>query len=290
MDILKRFDEVLEYIEQHLLEEMDNKEITKIAGCSWYSFQRMFSYVIGISLSEYIRNRKMSNAGFDLLESKNKIIDIALKYGYTSPTSFNRAFQSVHGFSPSKAKEKSKELVVYPRIHLRISVSGNKSIKYRVENKPQMMFFGKSYRLSEDIESNFQNSPLFWENFMANKEIDKLSSYKQCLNDYVYGITTYQEGLINNYIIGLKTESEISDEKEYEQIVIPPQAWLILTNKGIMPEAIIHMYQKFYNEWLPVADYEYDVNADVEVYPINLEDACEYELWLPIRKKEKKNE
>lgn len=290
MNVLKQFDGALEYIEQHLLDKVDNEEIAKITGCSWYSFQRMFSYVVGIPVSEYIRNRKMSNAGFDLLETQNKIIDMALKYGYTSPTSFNRAFQSVHGFPPSKAKEKIKELVVYPRIHLSISVSGNKSIKYRVENKTQMMFFGKSYRLSEDIKSNFQNAPLFWENFVANKEIEKLSAYEQCLDDYVYGITTYQEDVIDNYIIGFRTETEISGEKDYDQIIIPPQTWLILTNQGTMPEAIIHMYQKFYNEWLPVANYVYDFNSDIEVYPMYLEDTCEYELWLPIRKKEKTNE
>jgi len=289
MNILKQFDEVLEYIEQNLLKEIKSEEIAKVAGCSWYAFQRMFSYIVGIPLSEYIRNRKMSNAGFELFESDNKVIDIALKYGYSSSNSFNRAFQSVHGFPPSKAKEKRKELVVYPRIRLNISVSGDKSIKYRIEEKDEMIFLGKNYLLSEDIESNFQNTPLFWDDFVANNYLDKMLSQKECLDDYVYGIATYHEDKTNQYFIALRCDKRANDNI-YQQVIIPSQTWLILSNSGEMPEAMIQMYRKFYNEWLPVSDYEYDFNADIEVYPMYSSNTCEYELWLPIKRKEFNNE
>ncbi|MGL5436856.1 MAG: AraC family transcriptional regulator [Lachnospiraceae bacterium] len=284
MNVIKQFDRVLDYIEKNLLAEISPDEIVRLAGCSGYSFQRMFSYIVGIPLSEYIRNRKMSNAGFELMESDHKIIDLALKYGYSSPTAFNRAFQSVHGFPPSKVKEKSLELVVYPRIRLNISVSGDESIKYRIEQKEEMQFYGKSYLLSSDIESNFQNAPLFWDNFTAGNEIDKLLSYAQCRKDFIFGITTYEEHAISRYLIGLLTTSEIKD-KTYEQITVPGQTWLILSDQGRLPDAVIRMYRTFYREWLPVSNYEYDFNADMEVYPVYLEETNECELWLPIRRK-----
>ena len=104
MDWIYRFNESIEYMEQHLANEIDYGELGKIACCSTYHYQRMFTYMAGIPLSEYIRRRKMSLAAVDLQQSNAKIIDIAEKYGYRSPTAFNRAFQSVHGIAPSAVK------------------------------------------------------------------------------------------------------------------------------------------------------------------------------------------
>ncbi|MHC5228163.1 helix-turn-helix domain-containing protein [Enterococcus sp. LJL99] len=178
--------------------------------------------MVELPLSEYIRNRKFNNAGFELLDSQNKIIDIALKYSYASPTSFNRVFQSVHGFPPSKVKENQKELVVYPRIRLAITVSGDKSIRYRVEEKKEMMFLGKRYTLSEKIETNFQKVPLFWQDFSATNEIATIGSHKECLENRLYGITLYQEEETHSYLIGLETKGRILQTK-YEQFVIGAQ-------------------------------------------------------------------
>lgn len=101
MDWIERLNEAIRYMEEHLTEETDYGELARIAGCSAYHFQRMFAYMAGVPLSEYIRRRKMSLAAVDLQSGEEKIVDIALKYGYSSPTAFNRAFQSVHGIAPS---------------------------------------------------------------------------------------------------------------------------------------------------------------------------------------------
>ena len=97
MEWTNRMNQVINYIEEHIAEEIDYKELAEIACCSVYHFQRMFAYIAGVSLSEYIRRRRMSLAAVDLQSGDEKIIDIGLKYGYSSPTAFNRAFQSVHG-------------------------------------------------------------------------------------------------------------------------------------------------------------------------------------------------
>ncbi|NLM50188.1 MAG: helix-turn-helix transcriptional regulator, partial [Clostridiaceae bacterium] len=92
MDFLRRMNDALGYIEEHLTEEIDYSEIAKIAYCSEYHFKRMFSFLAGISLSEYIRRRRLTLAALDLKNNDLRIIDIAVKYGYNSADSFSRAF------------------------------------------------------------------------------------------------------------------------------------------------------------------------------------------------------
>ena len=101
MDWTQRLNKAVDYIENHLTEDPDPEELARIAGCSFYHFQRVFLYLADMTLTEYIRRRKMSRAAVDLQGGDEKIIDVALKYGYSSPTAFNRAFQSVHGVAPS---------------------------------------------------------------------------------------------------------------------------------------------------------------------------------------------
>lgn len=135
MEWLKKLSQSIDYIENNLDGTISYDEIAKIAGCSTYSFQRMFTYIAGIPLSEYIRRRRMTIAAFEIQTKEIKIMDIALKYGYTSPTAFNRAFQSVHGVAPTLARTEGTLLEAYTRISFSISISGGESMKYRIEKK-----------------------------------------------------------------------------------------------------------------------------------------------------------
>lgn len=106
MEWVERLNQSMNYIEEHLTDEIDYEQLGRIACCSAYHYQRMFTYMAGITLAEYIRRRKMSLAAVDLQDGKSKIIDVAQKYGYLSPTAFNRAFKSFHGIAPSSVKNK----------------------------------------------------------------------------------------------------------------------------------------------------------------------------------------
>ena len=113
MEWLDRLNDALNYIEDNLKSEIEYEMAAKIACCSTYHFQRMFSYIAGVPLSEYIRNRRLTMAALDL-QNGDKVIDVALRYGYESPTSFNRAFQKVHGVSPSAAQKEGTALKAFP--------------------------------------------------------------------------------------------------------------------------------------------------------------------------------
>ena len=124
MEWIERLNDAIGYIEEHLTDEMDYEQLGKTACCSSYHFQRMFTYMAGISLSEYIRRRKMSLAAVDLQGKSMKIIDVAGKYGYNSPTAFNRAFQSVHGVAPSAVKNEGVSVKSFPPISFKITIKG----------------------------------------------------------------------------------------------------------------------------------------------------------------------
>lgn len=128
MNILKMMNEVIDYVEDHLESEIDCDEITKTSGYSWFYLQRLFTGIAGITLSEYIRRRRMTLAASEVMDGGIRILDLAMKYGYESADSFSRAFRNVHGVSPSEARKEKGTLKMYQPMSFVISVKGEKEI------------------------------------------------------------------------------------------------------------------------------------------------------------------
>lgn len=147
MDSLRSLNNALAYIEEHLTEEIDYSEISKIAYCSEYHFKRMFSFLAGISLSEYIRRRRLTLAALDLKDTDLRIIDVAVKYGYNSADSFSRAFHSLHGILPSEARSENTQLKAYPRMTFQLSIKGGCEMRYRIVEKGPFKLVGFKKRV-----------------------------------------------------------------------------------------------------------------------------------------------
>ena len=147
MDLLKNMNAAMQYIEENLTNEIDFKEVAKIAFCSEYHFKRMFSFLAGISLSEYIRRRRLTLAAFELKDSNVKVIDVAMKYGYNSPDSFTRAFQNLHGITPSEARNNGHSLKAYPPMTFQLSIKGGNEMNYRIEEKEAFQIVGITKRV-----------------------------------------------------------------------------------------------------------------------------------------------
>ena len=179
MEWLKRLNAAIDYIESNLDNDISYDEAARIACCSSVYFQRIFSYVSGISLSEYIRRRRMTQAAFELQRTDEKVINIALKYGYTSPTSFNRAFQSVHNITPSAARNIGSTLNAYPAIRFAVKVTGGDAMSYHIAEKGSMRMVGVRIPLSVDMEEIQKNIPQFWQFVLSGNlfsEICKLAN------------------------------------------------------------------------------------------------------------------
>ncbi|MDQ0720042.1 AraC-like DNA-binding protein [Paenibacillus sp. W4I10] len=135
MDMLKGMNEALIYIEDHLESRIDLREVAKRAFCSEYHFKRLFSLLSGITISEYIRRRRLTVAALKLKDPYVKVIDIAMKYGYHSPDSFSRAFQNYHGIKPSLVRYSNHSLKAFPRMTFQLTIKGGIEMDYRIVKK-----------------------------------------------------------------------------------------------------------------------------------------------------------
>lgn len=285
MEWLKKINNAIEYIENNLDSEISYDEAARIACCSTYYFQRMFTYITGVSLAEYIRRRRMTQAAFELQRTNKRVLEIALKYGYTSPTSFNRAFQSVHGISPIAAKDIGSILNAYSAIRFSVNITGGSAMSYHIEEKSTMRIVGVRTPLVEDFETNIKNVPDFWKHTLATMQFHQICSFTHKEPKGVLGVSIYQNPNNIFYYIAASTDAPVPEEMyEYE---IPATTWAIFENDGYFKESVQSVFRRFYTEWLPFSGYEYAGLPDIEVYPV-VEDGTIHghsEVWIAIKKK-----
>ncbi len=276
---------VLDYIEDNLDSQIELEIISQKAQCSIYNFQRIFSYISGVSLAEYIRRRRMTAAAFDIQKNKDRIGDIGFKYGYESATSFSRAFQSVHGVSPVKARDKGIFLNLYPKLNLSLSITGDQAMKYRIIEKEQIHVVGVRKKLSEDLERNRMLVPEFWERTVKSNIFQDLLKIRNSTPQGILGITVYYNPEEIYYYIGVSTDEH--SQKGLLELTIPQTKWVVFENEGPFPDSIQTVFKRFLTEWLPFSGYEWDEKPDIEVYPVTNSkmSSGHSEIWISIKDK-----
>lgn len=271
--------DAIDYIEDHLLGNIEYKKIAQIALCSEYHFQRMFAFIVGVPLNEYIRRRKLTLAGFELQNSKEKIIDLALKYGYKSPDSFSRAFTAVHGITPSKARVKGSSLKAYPRITITLSLKGAVEMNYRIEEKSGFSIVGLKERFS-NIDGLGENIGKMWTETPQQtlKQIGELG------NGLVGVYSGMYEDHTTDYYIAAITEKEAPDT--LCKLDISAHTWAIFEITGPMPTAMAEVWGRIFSEWFPTSGYEHAEAPEVEWYSQGDLTAPDYksEIWIPVVK------
>lgn len=284
MEWIERLNKAIGYIEEHISEKIDYEQIAKVACCSTYHFQRMFAYMANVTLSEYIRRRRMSLAAADLQCGDEKVVDVALKYGYTSPTAFNRAFQSVHGIAPSLVKEEGVSLRAYPPISFKIVIKGADEMNYRIEKKDAIRIVGIAKPLHKEIEKNFEIVPQMWQKAAMDGTIPKLASMMDGEPMGVLGVSVCNDLEEWKYFIAVASAKETEDQA-WEEYIVSPFSWAIFPGEGQCPQAIQELEQRIVTEWLPTSGYEYDNGPDIEVYLNQEPQNAKFEVWIPVRKK-----
>ncbi len=280
MEWIEGLNKAISYIEEHLTEKISYDELARIACCSAYHFQRMFAYMAGVPLSEYIRRRRMSLAAADLQSGEEKIIDIGMKYGYTSPTAFNRAFQSVHGIAPSMAKNGGTPMKASPPISFKIPVNGVEELNYRIEEKAAFRIVGVSHPLEKEIEKNFKTVPQMWQNAAMNGTIEKLAPL---INDQpmgVLGVSVCNDKEDWRYFIAVSSSADA--DNTLDEYIIPACTWAVFSGTGT-GMSIQELEQRIVTEWLPTSGFEYDNAPDIEVYLNPDPNDMQYEVWIPVK-------
>ena len=280
MDWTARMNKALDYIEENLAADIDLKQAARQAMCSVNNFSNMFLMTTGIQLNEYIRRRRLSLAALELQSSDTKIIDIALTYGYSSPTAFNRAFQNQHKVSPQYARSRRVPLVTYPRISFQISLKGDIEMKVRIEKKPAFSVVGIKKTFRNDATENL--IPEFWSNTTKATYDELLSLANTELHGFIGVCADFDGKHEFDYYITVATTNDVPDS--FVKYDVPAATWAVLEKDG----DLMSLANRFWKEWLPSSGYRRadEIIPDIEVYPDTdmPKENYNYELWFPVIK------
>jgi AraC family transcriptional regulator len=241
---------VADYIENHLEEKIDYKEISKMIGVNEYTFQKIFSVICDISITEYIRNRRLSNAGQEIYLKNEKVIDMAVRYQYENATSFSRAFEKFHGIKPSEVRKKPEKLKMYTKLHFNEITEQSKNVEYKIIEKEQIILYGK-YKNTNN-ERIREDAPRFF------------NKIKNQYGEPPYGMVEYKDKerlyvkaywvLYNQKVQGL------------EQKIIPKSKWIMIRIKSQEAKEIQEVSKLFYYDFLPSCKYNFKDLPEIEYY------------------------
>jgi AraC family transcriptional regulator len=284
----------LAYVEDNLAGDIDPERIAQIACCSANNFYRMFSYITETSLTEYIRRRRLTLAAIELQANNAKVIDLAMKYGYDSPVSFSRAFQTLHGVTPTEARAGGVTLKAYPRISFRITIKGEKEMKFRIETKDAFQVFGIEHTFNNDGSGAYPNEPHeLWEHAQTDGSYDRLLAAsgdppgQLCR---IHALCDYKSTEPNTWPYMLCAFKDPSSNTEGFSIVdIPAHTWAVFPSERFAwdkcPDICGMLHKRFFTEWLPTAEYEWANDMHFEIYGGD-EEMGYIELWYPVKKKQ----
>ena len=275
MDITKSLNEAIKYVEANLDDDIDINAVSKIAGCSSFNFTRLFSVLAGISFSDYIRKRRLTKAGFELQNTNIKILDLSLKYGYESPTSFNRAFSVHHGVAPSKARKSGTILKTYMPITFSITIKGVVAMEVKIEKRKGFRAVGFKRRFRTDNGENFSEIPKMWAKTMEDGTFEKLMNMNDGEIKGCLGVCTNMVGVEFDYYIA--TPSEGKDIGEWDELVFDPQLYAVFP--CTIP-TIQDVTKRIFSEWLPASEYQHADAPEIEMYYPDES----VEILIPIKK------
>lgn len=288
--MLERLNQAMDHIERRLDQSVDVAELARVAATSEYHLRRMFSALAGMPLSEYIRRRRLTVAGAEVLAGPGTLLEIAVRYGYGSGEAFARAFRAMHGVGPGEARRTGTALVSQPRLAFRLTVEGSNSMRYRVVDRPAFTVVGPRARVP--LVHLGPNRAII--DFVrgigrqALKDLEKLSDQEP------RGVVAVcddldpsrAEGTELDYYHGVVTSAPAPEGTSV--LHVPAGTWAVFTTSGPAPEAIQHLWANVYTQWFPSNPYRSRPGPEIlrtRMSPDNTE--ADAELWLPVEREER---
>lgn len=274
MNYINEIQKAIDYIEVNLDKDINFDIVAKEVGMSAYYFHRIFSAVIGVSPTTYIRNRRLTVAAQEISKNNENILDIALKYGFESHEAFSRAFKNFHGVVPKMAKTDGNEFKNFSRANLEFEVNTNNILNYRIESKDtiKVLAFLRKFNIE-----NKDEIPKYWKELKESGTLEKISNnYKKDLLGICIGT---QSDFEYKYGIGIEQTEDIETNIEIEKIEIPKSTWVVFKCKGQDEKNINELWSRIYKEFFITSSYKQSMDIEFELY-----DDKNTEIWIPISK------
>lgn len=272
------------YIESNITEELTIEEIAKQAFVSPFYFQKGFAMLCGFTVGEYIRYRRLSLAGSELLATDKKIIDIALQYGYDSPDSFTKAFTRFHGVTPSAVRKEGAAVKSFAPVKIKFSLEGAYVMDYKIVEKDAFTVIGASRVFRYDEAKT--EIPKFWtEHYQSGKGEFVCGMYGINIDESM-GSDTFEYWIADDYDPAKKLP------EGFVKKTIPKYTWAVFSCKGSMPQALQDLNKRIFSEWLPncrdyeiAAGYCIEMYTDITAYQDGNQNKNYYsEMWIPVKK------
>jgi AraC family transcriptional regulator len=280
---LDRMNNAMDYIESNLADDISYDKIAQLACCSKYHFQRMFPFITGVMLSEYIRRRRLTLAAFDLQTTDTKVIDLAMKYGYGSPEAFTRAFKDVHGVTPISARDIGVSLKAYPRMTFQISIKGDSEMNYRIEQRESFEVFGAYTEISTDRKKAFEQVPQFFKKCDDDGTTDSINDALGRFHDNYTISALYDYSEISfKYMLCNFLPKDFSVPSKFTTLAVPSSTWAIF---DVSECEMQNMWMRIWNEWFPTSGYEMAEGVQFEMYYGLAKHKNAFgEIWIPVKK------
>jgi len=283
MDILTQLNRAMAYIEEHITDDLVLSDLSNVTAYSPYHFGRLFYYIADIPLSEYIRRRKLSLAALKLQSGSEKVIDLAVMFGYESADSFSRAFVKQHGVTPSAARQSGVNLTIFPPLTFQIKIEGVQAMNWRIEEKEAFEVFG--------IEKYFKNDETgdisaFWDK--TRDDGSRIKLVEQAGGDGPMAICGHIDDNATEfpYMICCEVRDGCNTEG-FKVVQIPKATWAVFRAEGMKDHEncrIPELFHRAYSEWLPTSGYDKANGPEMEIYYETADGMCYEEVWIPVIK------
>lgn len=267
----------IQYIEDHLTEELQMEDIAAQAYVSPFHFQRIFSALCGLTVGEYVRMRRLTLAAQALSLSDVKVIDIAMEYGYDSHDSFTRAFTKFHGISPSAARERGAKLRSFAPLRIKLTLEGGTMMEYKIVDKAAFTIMGRARTFSTD--TSYQEIPKFWD--------EHYRTGGGAIVAGMFGVCMDSDGKRFEYVIADNYNPCLEVPECCITREIPAGTWAVFPCRGVLPDALQTLNTKIWSEWLPnCREYRLAGNYNIEMYtpPAEKPEDTYSEIWVPVEK------
>ena len=283
--MLANLNQAMDYIEEHLTEEVSFDELAKKTGISVYHFKRTFSFIAGMSLAEYIKKRRLAEANLALLAGE-KVTDVAFKYGYQSIEGFSRAFRDWSGQAPSEVM-KTQIQKTFPKFSFYIDIKGGQSMDVKLIEKPAFQIVGVSQKVPLQYQGENQAIMELAQRITPQQRAEMHTFDDIYPHQVVYASFDFQEGRTTEggemtHMIGFATSQENTYE-DLEQLSVPAHTWAVFPNEGPFPQTLQETWARIFSEWLPSSGYQVVAAPEISFTQYQGPAEAKYsEIWLAV--------